>query len=278
MRLLPMGDRALLLEVRSGDEVAALHRRLRQLLDTTGRAAADASDGAVGGGSHGAVGSGSRGAAGSGSRGAGGGELSVFAEVAELVPGARTLLVRTRGVPSPALCEALRRIDAVNSTDGAGGADNTDSAGGDGSAGAVGSAGAAAPVPIRIGVRYDGPDLADVAERTGLTVGELIAAHTGSVWRAAFAGFAPGFAYLAGGDPRLSVPRRAIPRTEIPAGAVGLAGEYCGIYPRRSPGGWQLIGSTDVVLWDEQRDPPALLAPGTEVRFVPVDAAGGPAR
>lgn len=276
-----MGDRALLLEVRSGDEVAALHQRLRRLLDTSGRATggdSTASDGAGGGASDGA--------ASDASDGAGDGASPVSVEVAELVPGARTLLLRTRGVPSPALREALRGIDidaAANSfsagnTFSAGGAGNSCGTGGAGdscdTSGAGGEAtDAGAPDPIRIPVRYDGPDLAEVAERTGLTAGELIAAHTGTLWRAAFAGFAPGFAYLTGGDPRLSVPRRATPRTEIPSGAVGMAGEYCGIYPRRSPGGWQLIGSTDVVLWDERRDPPALLAPGTAVRFVAVDAA-----
>ncbi|MBK5217693.1 MAG: carboxyltransferase domain-containing protein, partial [Propionibacteriales bacterium] len=81
-------------------------------------------------------------------------------------------------------------------------------------------------------------------------------------------GFAPGFAYLAGGDQRLSVPRRSSPRTRIPAGAVGLAGEFSGIYPRESPGGWQIIGHTDVAVWDVDREPPALLLPGHTVRFV----------
>ena len=80
-------------------------------------------------------------------------------------------------------------------------------------------------------------------------------------------GFAPGFAYLTGGDPRLSVPRRDDPRTTVPAGAVGLAGEYSGVYPRPSPGGWQLLGHTDAVLWDAAADPPALLRPGAVVQF-----------
>ena len=82
----------------------------------------------------------------------------------------------------------------------------------------------------------------------------------------AFGGFAPGFAYLAGGDPRLDVERRAEPRTSVPPGSVGLAGEFSGIYPRASPGGWQLIGHTDAVLWDLERG--ALLEPGGTVRFV----------
>ncbi len=121
--------------------------------------------------------------------------------------------------------------------------------------------------PVEIAVVYDGPDLAEVARLTGLGAEEVVAAHTGTPWRIAFGGFAPGFAYLTGGDPRLAVPRRDEPRTTVPAGAVGLAGEYSGIYPRPSPGGWQLIGRTDAVLWDAERDPPALLTPGGTVRF-----------
>jgi KipI family sensor histidine kinase inhibitor len=121
--------------------------------------------------------------------------------------------------------------------------------------------------PVEITVVYDGPDLTEVARLTGLAEDEIVAAHTGTPWRIAFGGFAPGFAYLTGGDPRLSVPRRDEPRTTVPAGAVGLAGEYSGVYPRPSPGGWQLIGRTDAVLWDADRDPPALLAPGGSVRF-----------
>ena len=115
---------------------------------------------------------------------------------------------------------------------------------------------------------YDGPDLAEVARLTGLDEDEVVAAHTGTPWRIAFGGFAPGFAYLTGGDERLRVPRRDEPRTTVPAGAVGLAGEFSGVYPRSSPGGWQLIGSTDALLWDPDRDPPALLLPGGSVRFV----------
>lgn len=122
--------------------------------------------------------------------------------------------------------------------------------------------------PVEIRVRYDGPDLAEVARLTALTEAEVIAAHTGTPWQVAFVGFAPGFPYLIGGDPRLTVPRRDTPRTRVPAGAVGLAGEFSGIYPRPSPGGWQLIGTTDAPLWDLARTPPALLPPGTMVRFV----------
>ncbi|GAA4538931.1 allophanate hydrolase subunit 1 [Pseudonocardia xishanensis] len=131
---------------------------------------------------------------------------------------------------------------------------------------------AAEVAAVEIPVVYDGPDLADVAALTGLSEDEVVAAHTGTAWRVAFGGFAPGFAYLAGGDPRLSVSRRETSRTKVPAGSVGLAGEYSGVYPRSSPGGWQLLGRTDVVLFDLDRDPPALLQPGAEVRFVARDS------
>ncbi|HJY43933.1 MAG TPA: allophanate hydrolase subunit 1 [Propionibacteriaceae bacterium] len=126
---------------------------------------------------------------------------------------------------------------------------------------------------IEIPVRYDGPDLTDVAELTGLSVPEVVAAHTGTDWRVAFGGFAPGFAYLSWGDPRLAVPRRKDPRTSVPSGAVALAGEFSAIYPRSSPGGWQLIGRTDVVVFDIDRDPPALLQPDAVVRFLDVSRA-----
>jgi KipI family sensor histidine kinase inhibitor len=125
----------------------------------------------------------------------------------------------------------------------------------------------AVPDPIVIPVIYDGPDLTEVAELTGLSDSGVIAAHTETTWTVGFAGFAPGFAYLVGGDPRLHVPRRSTPRPSVPTGSVGLAGEFSGIYPRSSPGGWQLIGRTDADLFDIRRDPPALLAPGMRVRF-----------
>lgn len=120
---------------------------------------------------------------------------------------------------------------------------------------------------IVIPVDYDGPDLDEVAHLTGLSSDEVVAAHTRAAWTVAFAGFAPGFAYLTGGDPRLAVPRRSSPRPAVPAGSVGLAGEFSGIYPRSSPGGWQLIGRTQVGLFDLDRTPPALLVPGLRVRF-----------
>lgn len=121
---------------------------------------------------------------------------------------------------------------------------------------------------LDIPTRYDGEDLAEVAGLTGLSVEEVVVAHTGSVWTVAFGGFAPGFAYLTGGDLRLTVPRRDSPRTAVPAGAVGLAGSFSGVYPRESPGGWQLIGHTPLAMWDLERDPPALLHAGHRVRFV----------
>lgn len=122
-------------------------------------------------------------------------------------------------------------------------------------------------VDLYIDVVYDGPDLDDVARLTGLSADQVVAAHTGRPWRVGFGGFVPGFAYLVGGDERLTVARRADPRTRVPAGSVALAGEFSGVYPRESPGGWQLIGRTDVVMWDVERDPPELLTPGMTVQF-----------
>lgn len=120
---------------------------------------------------------------------------------------------------------------------------------------------------VVIDVLYDGADLAEVAELLGMRPAEVVEAHTGRSWRVGFGGFAPGFAYLTDGDPRLVVPRRPEPRTRVPAGSVALAGEFSGVYPRESPGGWQLIGHTDAVLWDLDRPQPALLTPGLWVRF-----------
>jgi KipI family sensor histidine kinase inhibitor len=123
---------------------------------------------------------------------------------------------------------------------------------------------------VEIPVRYDGPDLAEVAAHWGVAEHQVARIHAAADFRVAFCGFAPGFGYLTGLPPRYDVPRRATPRTAVPAGSVALAGPYTGIYPRSSPGGWQLIGTTDVVLWDHTREPAALLTPGTRVRFVPV--------
>jgi KipI family sensor histidine kinase inhibitor len=123
------------------------------------------------------------------------------------------------------------------------------------------------PRIIEVPVTYDGADLDEVGRLTGLGPDGVVAAHTARPWTVAFLGFAPGFAYCTGGDPRLRVPRRADPRQRVPIGAVGLADDLTAVYPRASPGGWQLIGRTDVAVWDPERDPPALLAPGTTVQF-----------
>lgn len=179
---------------------------------------------------------------------------AIWADVVELVPAARTVLLRTRHAASVAALAgaALALPGDVTSLP------RTDP-----------DPAAVCPATlIEIPVAYDGPDLAAVAELTGLTQHEVIQAHCGTPWRVAFTGFAPGFGYLTGGDPRLQVPRRPDPRPRVPAGSVGLAGEFTGVYPRPSPGGWQLIGSTELVLFDVDRDPPALLVPGTVVRFV----------
>ncbi len=166
--------------------------------------------------------------------------------VAEVVPAAETVLVlAVERVDVAALARALQAVAPAQPSDQA-------------VSGEV----------VEIDVRYDGPDLPDVARLTGLSEEEVVAAHTGALWRVAFGGFAPGFAYLVGDDARLHVPRRDSSRTAVPAGAVALAGEYSGIYPRESPGGWQLIGTTDAPMWDLDRDPPALLGLGTTVRFV----------
>jgi KipI family sensor histidine kinase inhibitor len=166
--------------------------------------------------------------------------------VVDIVPAARTVLVkldnpRFQGVTR----QRLRRMRVT--------ADDT------------------APVDrgadVVIDVVYDGPDLAAVADHTGLTAAQVIDAHTSTLWRVGFGGPVPGFAYLVDGDARLRVPRRSEPRTSVPAGSVGLAGEFSAVYPRQSPGGWQLIGHTDAVLWDLDRPNPALLTQGMWVQF-----------
>lgn len=122
--------------------------------------------------------------------------------------------------------------------------------------------------PVELRVTYDGPDLESVARHTGLGVEEVVERHRNAEFVVAFCGFAPGFAYLSGLPEELHVPRLEEPRSSIPAGSVGLAGTFTGVYPRSSPGGWQLIARTDARLWEVDRDPPALLVPGTAVRFV----------
>lgn len=127
---------------------------------------------------------------------------------------------------------------------------------------------------VTVPVRYDGEDLDEAASLLGVSAEELVKRHLAADWRVAFSGFAPGFGYVVSSDPLFDVPRRSSPRTRVPAGSVALAGQFTGVYPRESPGGWQLIGRTDAVMWDIDRDPPALLSPGTTVRFAQVrDAA-----
>ncbi|MFC8243424.1 5-oxoprolinase subunit PxpB [Streptomyces chartreusis] len=205
MRVLPVGDDALLVEVSSGEEARALHTELL-------RRRAE-------------------------------GTLSVR----EIVPAARTVLLD--GLTDPA-----RLATELTTSE-------------------VPPAPPRARETVELPVRYDGPDLADVAAHWGVSREEVARIHAGTEFSVAFCGFAPGFGYLTGLPQRYDVPRRATPRTSVPAGAVALAGPYTGVYPRSSPGGWQLIGSTDTVLWDHTRVPAALLSPGTRVRFVPVGSS-----
>jgi KipI family sensor histidine kinase inhibitor len=161
----------------------------------------------------------------------------------ELVPAARTVLVVLDRPPAETDAAALRGIPLEP---------------------------AAGPGPtgqVDLPVAFDGPDLAEVAELTRRSVPALVEGLTTTEFTVAFGGFAPGFAYLTGLPPELHVPRRATPRTRVPAGSVGLAGPFAGAYPRASPGGWQLVGRTDAVLFDVDRDEPALLSPGVRVRF-----------
>ena len=164
--------------------------------------------------------------------------------IAEMVPAARTLLIRLAGRVAEGGLAA--EIGAR-----------------------LGRAAAPALGPeVEVTVTYEGADLAEVAAHMGRPVAAVIATHQAAAWQVAFCGFAPGFAYLTCDDPDFDLPRRASPRARIPAGAVALAGRFSGIYPTASPGGWQLIGQTALPMWDLARDPPALLQPGARVRFV----------
>jgi KipI family sensor histidine kinase inhibitor len=198
VRVLPCGDRALLVEVADLAAVAALRAAL---------------------------------------------ERAPLPGQQELVPAARTLLVLLDRPPADADRAILRALRP-------GPADERDSG----------------PL-VEIPVVFDGPDLGEVARLTGREVPALVEELAGTELTVAFAGFAPGFAYLDGLPPELHVPRRATPRTRVPAGSVGLAGPFAGIYPTASPGGWQLVGRTDAVLFDAGREPPALLGPDVRVRF-----------
>jgi KipI family sensor histidine kinase inhibitor len=145
-----------------------------------------------------------------------------------------------------------------------------------GQSSSIGTADDAAPL-IEIPVCYGGdcgPDLAEVAAHVGLHCDEVIARHSAAEYRVAMLGFAPGFPYLFGLDASLHLPRRASPRTRVPAGSVAIGGAQTGIYPRELPGGWQIIGRTPLTLFDPARDPPALLAPGQRVRFKVIEADG----
>jgi KipI family sensor histidine kinase inhibitor len=123
---------------------------------------------------------------------------------------------------------------------------------------------------VEIPVTYDGEDLADVAALLAQDPDEVVRRHGAAEWTVAFCGFAPGFGYLVSPSGGWDVPRRRSPRTRVPAGSVALAGEFSGVYPRESPGGWQLIGRTDIAVFDLSRDPAALLRPGNRVRFLDV--------
>ena len=124
---------------------------------------------------------------------------------------------------------------------------------------------------VEIPVTYDGEDLTDVASLLSCDVAEVVRRHTTQEWTVAFCGFAPGFGYMTSPSGDWDIPRRESPRTRVPPGSVALAGEFSGVYPRESPGGWQLIGRTSVQVFDLDRDPPALLTPNTRVRFVESD-------
>ncbi|MEU0155787.1 5-oxoprolinase subunit B family protein [Micromonospora fulviviridis] len=166
------------------------------------------------------------------------GELSAV----EIVPAAATVLVD--GVPD--LAAAAARIAGWTPE------------------GVAATTGAA---EVRVPTVYDGADLPAVAEHWGVDVPGVVERLRRTEFRVAFCGFAPGFAYLTGLPAELAVPRLATPRTRVPAGSVALAGPYAGIYPTASPGGWLLVGRTDLVLFDVHADPPARLTPGTRVRL-----------
>ena len=165
--------------------------------------------------------------------------------VVDVVPAARTVLL----VTDPARTTPAAVADAVRRTTPRPGA-------------------RAAGDTVELPVHYDGADLAEAAQLSGLTSDELVGRHTAGEWTVAFCGFSPGFGYLVQPGTGWDVPRRSTPRTTVPAGSVALAGEFSGVYPRESPGGWQLIGRTDVAVFDLHREPAALLRPGTPVRIV----------
>lgn len=167
--------------------------------------------------------------------------------VVEVVPAAETILLVTEPDTSPE--EVGRRVRAVTPRAGE----------------------RAEGELVEVPVVYDGEDLDDVAELLGCDRDEVVRRHTASTWTVAFCGFAPGFGYLTCDDGEWDVPRRPSPRTKVPPGSVALAGQFSGVYPRESPGGWQLLGRTALDVFDLHREPAALLRPATRVRFVAVD-------
>lgn len=166
---------------------------------------------------------------------------AAYAGVVEIVPAARTVLVVHDATFDR---ESLHQPISVENS------------------GAVGEL-------VTIDVVYDGEDLAAVASALDMSPDDVVQIHSSAEYVVAFCGFMPGFSYLIGLDTRLVVPRRATPRTRVPAGSVAIAAEFSAVYPRESPGGWHLLGRTEAPMWNEDRDPPALLPPGTRVRFQP---------
>jgi len=184
-------------------------------------------------------------------------------ELADVVPGHRTvLLVFRRAVPdSAALISELHAL-AITARPEVSGKEHP---------------GAVPSETLTIPVHYDGADLGAVAQELGIGEDEVVALHSGGDYTVAFMGFAPGFPYLiedtgsGAAEALLGLARLATPRTEVPAGSVAVAAGYCGIYPRSSPGGWNLLGHTELALFDAESQPPALLTPGTRVRFSAVE-------
>jgi KipI family sensor histidine kinase inhibitor len=170
------------------------------------------------------------------------------------VPGACSILVPVDPLV-PGTAAASARLRTICELD-VGAPGSSDPAGGEGDV-------------LEIPTRYDGPDLVTVAGMTGLTAADVVERHAAATYTTLFLGFAPGFGYLGPLATELNLPRRPVPRTHVEAGSVAIAGPQTAVYPIPSPGGWWLLGRTDLVLWDVRRDPPAILAPGRRVRFVP---------
>ena len=192
---------------------------------------------------------------------------SVPRGIIDVVPAARTVLVTF----DPQKIAAARVRAWIEQASAAGVARSSRAARPEG-----GERDPAALATVELDIVYDGPDLRAVAELLGVSPEALVAAHQAADWSVAFTGFAPGFGYLVSADWGFDVPRRDSPRTQVPAGAVGLAGPFSGAYPRETPGGWQLIGTTAAPLFDPHAEQPALLTPGTRVRFRPPSSSLSP--